>query len=89
MDISYELGIKSQLTLNDALNVTAFWKDKYDFITSASILVADATGREVSRTIKINSDYARVRGLELTYIKRVKKWLLGYSALVNASKFLQ
>ena len=81
VDISYELGIKSQLTLNDALNVTAFWKDKYDFITSASVLVEDATGREVSRTIKINSDYARVRGLELTYIKRVKKWFNGQLSL--------
>jgi len=77
VDISYELGLKSQLTLNDALNVTAFWKDKYDFITSTSVLVKDATGREVSRTIKINSDYARVRGIELTYIKRVKKWFYG------------
>ncbi len=81
VDISYELGIKSQLTANDALNVTAFWKDKYDFITSASVLVEDATGREVSRTIKINSDYARVRGLELTYIKRVKKWFNGQFSL--------
>jgi outer membrane receptor protein involved in Fe transport len=77
MDISYELGLKSQLTKDDALNISAFWKDKYDFITSASIQVKDITGRDVTRTIRINSDYARIRGLELTYIKRIKKWYRG------------
>jgi outer membrane receptor protein involved in Fe transport len=77
MDISYELGLKSQITSDDALNISAFWKDKYDFITSASIQVQDATGRDVTRTIRINSDYARIRGAELTYIKRIKKWYRG------------
>jgi len=77
VDISYELGVKSQITSNDALNVTAFWKDKYDFITSSTILIEDVTGRDVSRTIRINSDYARVRGIEITYIKRVGKWFSG------------
>lgn len=74
VDISYELGLKSQLTKNDAFDVAAYWKDKYDFITSSTILLEDATGREVSRTIRINSDYARIRGIEATYIKRIKKW---------------
>jgi outer membrane receptor protein involved in Fe transport len=77
VDISYEVGLKSQITSNDALNVSAFWKDKYDFITSASVQVKDVTGRDVSRTIRINSDYARIRGLEATYIKRVKRWFRG------------
>lgn len=74
VDISYELGLKSQLTKNDAFDIAAYWKDKYDFITSSTILLEDATGREVSRTIRINSDYARIRGIEATYIKRIKKW---------------
>ncbi len=77
VDISYELGLKSQITSNDALNVSAYWRDKYDFITSSSILVNDITGREVSRTIRINSDYARIRGLEVAYIKRIGKWFNG------------
>jgi outer membrane receptor protein involved in Fe transport len=77
VDISYELGVKSQLTSNDALTVAAYWKDKYDFITSASLQIPDATGQEVTRTIRINSDYARVRGLEVTYIKRVGRWYRG------------
>ena len=69
--------MRSQITSDDAINISAFWKDKYDFITSASIQVKDATGREVTRTIRINSDYARIRGAELTYIKRIKKWYRG------------
>lgn len=77
VDISYELGLKSAITSNDALNITAFWKDKYDFITSSTILIEDVTGREVARTIRINSDYARVRGIEVSYLKRIKKWFSG------------
>jgi outer membrane receptor protein involved in Fe transport len=81
VDISYELGLKSSITSNDALNVTAFWKDKYDFITSSTILIEDVTGREVARTIRINSDYARVRGIEVSYLKRVQKWFSGSLSL--------
>lgn len=80
VDISYELGLKSQLSQNDALTMAAYWKDKYDFITSASVLIKDASGREVARTIRINSDYARVRGLEISYTKRVKKWFESYTS---------
>ena len=80
VDISYEVGLKSQITSNDALNITAFWKDKYDFVTSASVQIADITGRNVNRTISINSDYARIRGLEATYIKRVGQWFRGQFA---------
>ncbi len=77
VDISYELGLKSSITSNDALNITAFWKDKYDFITSSTVLIEDVTGRDVARTIRINSDYARVRGVEISYLKRIQKWFSG------------
>ncbi|MEX0965730.1 MAG: TonB-dependent receptor [Bacteroidia bacterium] len=76
-DISYELGLKSQITSDDALTVAAFWKDKYDFITSSSIDIVDVTGREVSRTMRINSDYARIRGIETSYLKRIGQWFSG------------
>ena len=80
VDISYEIGLKTQLSSNDAFTVTAFWKDKYDFITSTTLLIPDATGREVSRTIRINSDYARSRGIELGYIKRIGNWYNGQAS---------
>ncbi len=81
VDISYELGLKTQITNNDALNITTYIKDKYDFITSASILVPDITGRDVSRTVRINSDYARMRGIEAAYIKRIGKWFSGQASV--------
>ena len=85
VDISYELGLKSQITNNDALNVAAYWKDKYDFITSSTIFLTDQTGREVSKTIRINSDYARVRGLEIAYVKRIGKWFNGQLSVSYSS----
>ena len=77
VDISYEIGIRNQLTANDALNISAFWSDKYDFITSERILITDVTGREVERAYRVNGDFARVRGLEVTYIKRYSDWFRG------------
>lgn len=81
VDISYEIGLKTQITSNDAFTLTAFWKDKYDFITTTSVLIKDGTGREISRTIRINSDYARARGLEMSYIKRIKNWYNGQASI--------
>ncbi|SMO83902.1 TonB-dependent receptor [Gracilimonas mengyeensis] len=77
VDISYEIGLRNQITANDALNVTAFWRDKYDFVTTQTIVVDDPTGRPVNRAFRINGDYARSRGVELTYIKRYQDWAQG------------
>lgn len=77
VNIAYEVGLKSQLTSNDAFTFTAYWQDRYDFITYASIEVPDVTGRDVTRSMPINSDYVRTRGIELSYIKRVSKWFNG------------
>jgi outer membrane receptor protein involved in Fe transport len=81
VDISYEIGLKTQLTSNDAFTLTAFWKDKYDFITTTSVLIKDNTGREINRTIRINSDYARARGVEAGYIKRIGNWYNGQASV--------
>ncbi|MFN4084214.1 MAG: TonB-dependent receptor [Bacteroidia bacterium] len=80
VDISYEIGLKSQITSNDVLTVAAFWKDKYDYVTTTSLIIKDITGREITRTIRINSDYARSRGIELNYIKRIGNWYQGQAA---------
>ena len=80
VDISYEIGLKSSLGSNDALTLAAFFKDKYDFVTTTSVIIKDVTGREVSRTMRINSDYARTRGIEVNYIKRIKNWYQGQAA---------
>lgn len=77
VDISYELGLRTQFSKNDALNVTVFWRDKFDFITVQNVVVPDPTGREVSRAFRVNGDFARVRGIELSYLKRVGDWFSG------------
>ncbi|HCD52226.1 MAG TPA: TonB-dependent receptor, partial [Balneolaceae bacterium] len=77
VDISYEIGLRNQFTANDALNVSAFWRDKYDFVTTQSIRVQDVDGRDVTKAFRINGDYARARGVEITYLKRYKDLLRG------------
>jgi len=77
VDISYELGLRNQFSSNDVLNVTAFWRDKFDFITVENVVVKDPTGREVTRAFRINGDFARVRGVEASYLKRIGNWFQG------------
>jgi outer membrane receptor protein involved in Fe transport len=80
VDISYEIGLKSQLSNNSALTLSAFFKDKYDFITATQILIPDVTGRDVMRTMRINSDYARTRGIEVGFLQRIGTWYQGQLA---------
>lgn len=77
VDISYELGLRNQLSANDVLNVTAFWRDKFDFITVEDVVIRDASGRETVRAFRVNGDFARVRGLEASYLKRIGRWFQG------------
>lgn len=77
VDISYEIGLRNQLTANDAFNISAFWRDKYDFVTTQRIRVADIDGRDVTKAFRINGDYARARGIEMSYIKRYKDLIRG------------
>lgn len=77
VDISYEIGLRNQLTSNDALNISAFWRDKYDFVTSQTITVNDVNGRPTTKAFRINGDYARSRGVEVSYLKRYKDLLSG------------
>jgi outer membrane receptor protein involved in Fe transport len=75
--VSYELGLKSQLTKDMALTISAFYNDKFDYIVSRLIEVRDQTGRFVEKTFFINQDYARIRGLEVALTRRMGKWFTG------------
>ncbi|CAN5600837.1 hypothetical protein BH23BAC4_BH23BAC4_00390 [soil metagenome] len=77
IDINYEIGLRTQITQNDALTLTGFWRDKYDFISGSPVTVRDALGRETSRFLRINNDFARVRGVEASYLKRIGTWFRG------------
>jgi outer membrane receptor protein involved in Fe transport len=77
VDISYELGLRNQITSNDVLTLSAFWRDKFDFITIEDVVIRDVTGRESLRAFRVNADFARIRGLEASYLKRVGRWFQG------------
>lgn len=77
VDISYEIGLRNQLTSDDAFNISAFWRDKYEFVTTQNIRVQDVDGRDVVKAFRVNGDYARSRGVELSYLKRYRDLLRG------------
>lgn len=71
--VSYEVGLKSQITSSFAITATAFYNDKFDYIVNRTVIIRDRTGRFTEKTFSINQDYARVRGLELSLNKRFGK----------------
>lgn len=73
VSVAYELGYKTQVTRDLAITFTAFYKDMFDYIVSRRIIIADQTGRFVEKTFFINQDYARIRGVELGFNKRIAK----------------
>ena len=75
--ISYELGIRNQLTENDVLTITAYYKDIFDYVTSRRIQNQNPRLLGGSFTTYINGDYARSRGLEIEYKKRIGDWFTG------------
>lgn len=77
VSVSYEVGLKSQLSKDVALTITAFNSDRFDYIVSRRVEVRDATGRFVEKTFFINQDFARIRGLEVAFTQRVGKWFRG------------
>ncbi|MDX2188709.1 MAG: TonB-dependent receptor [Bacteroidota bacterium] len=71
--VSYEIGIKSQITRNAAITFSAFYNDKFDYIVRRTQVLPDRTGQFVERQISINQDYARIRGAEIVYNQRIDK----------------
>jgi len=68
--VAYELGIRNQITENDVLTVTAYYKDIFDYITARSVRATSVKFSSGRYTTYINSDYARTRGAELEYTHR-------------------
>jgi outer membrane receptor protein involved in Fe transport len=71
--VSYEIGLKSQITRNTAITFSAFYNDKFDYIVRRTQSLPDRTGQFVERQIYINQDYARIRGAEIVYSQRIDK----------------
>ncbi len=75
--VAYELGIRNQLSGNDVLTVTAFYKDIFDYTTEKTVRRLSGTGGSQFFTTYLNSDYGRIRGIEVEYKKRIGKWFRG------------
>lgn len=75
--VSYEIGLKSQLTRDLALTLVAFYNDKFDYIVRRRIEVRDPTGRFVEKSFAINQDFARIRGVEVALTKRIGNSFMG------------
>ncbi len=75
--VAYELGLKTQFSQNDVLTITAYYKDIFDYIRTRTAKVKSARFATQSFITYANLDYARSRGLEFEYKKRIGKWFTG------------
>jgi len=82
--VAYELGLKTQFSQNDVLTVTAYYKDIFDYIRTRTASITSARFANQSFITYANLDYAKSRGLELDYRKRIGKWFNGQFTLSYA-----
>jgi outer membrane receptor protein involved in Fe transport len=75
--VAYEIGIKTQFSTNDVLTVTAYYKDIFDYVSTRTAQIQSARFTSQSFITYANLDYARSRGIELEYKKRIGKWFTG------------
>ncbi|MBU1098316.1 MAG: TonB-dependent receptor [Bacteroidetes bacterium] len=75
--VAYELGVKTQFSQNDVLTVTAYYKDIFDYIRTRTAIISSSRFATQSFITYANMDYARSRGVELEYKKRIGKWFTG------------
>ena len=82
--VAYELGLKTQFTPNDVLTVTAYYKDIFDYINTRTAKISSARFATQSFITYVNSDYARSRGLEVEFKKRIGQWFSGSASFSYA-----
>jgi outer membrane receptor protein involved in Fe transport len=75
--VAYELGLRSQLSGDDVLTVTAYYKDIFDYITEKTIRRTSGLSGSQFYSTNLNQDYARVKGIEVEYKKRIGDWFRG------------
>lgn len=73
--VSYELGVRNQLSESYIVSFTAYYKDIFDYITAVNLQVQSSRYSGGSYTTYINRDYTRVRGVEAEYKTRISNWL--------------
>ncbi|PTM05011.1 MAG: TonB-dependent receptor [Bacteroidetes bacterium] len=79
VNVSYEIGLKSKITRDIGLTVTAFNNNRFDYIVSRRVIVTDQTGRPTTKNFYINQDYANIYGVELGLNMRIARYLTTFS----------
>ena len=82
--VAYELGLKTQFTPDDVLTITAYYKDIFDYVSTRSAKITSARLSGQSLITYINTDYARSRGLEIEFRKRIGRWFNGQASFSYA-----
>jgi len=67
--VMYELGLQQQLTEDLGVDVTGYYRDIRDWVTSSAPIPTVLAG--VAYTTYINADYANVRGITLSMTRRL------------------
>jgi len=81
---SYEVGIKSILSENDALSLVGYYRSILDYITAARV-VPDTLRPENAYLVYFNLDFATSRGVEIEYKRKAGDFFSG-SLQVGFSK---
>ncbi len=82
--VAYELGLKTQFSEDDVLTVTTYYKDIFDYVRTRTAKITSARFATQSFITYANLDYARSRGIELEYKKRIGKWFTGMTSFSYA-----
>ncbi|MCK9409092.1 MAG: TonB-dependent receptor, partial [Bacteroidetes bacterium] len=75
--VSYEIGLQTQFTNDDVLTVTAYYKDIFDYVSTRQAKVTSSRISTGNFITYVNQDYARSRGIEAEYRKRIGHWFRG------------
>lgn len=75
--VAYELGLRTQFTNDDVLTVTAYYKDIFDYISTRTARITSARFATQRFITYVNTDYARSRGIEFEFKKRIGRWFTG------------
>lgn len=75
VNVSYELGYKTQVTKDFGITLSAYNNNRFDYIVSRRVIVKDQTGRPVTKVMYINQDYAKIVGAEFSTTYRIKEFM--------------
>ena len=73
---SYEIGIKSLLSENDALSLVAYYRGLYDYIAAARVTPDTLSPGDVY-LVYFNADFASSKGVEIEYKRRAGDFFSG------------